>query len=84
MGNLGTKKKKVKKNFLHGNKDGDMVIGYTFRVGYIYRADCILLTPLLLLRIVRYLLYSVNPVCSVIKMAYIHVWLLPVLSHAVY
>ncbi len=26
--------KKVKKIFSHGKKDGEMLIGYTFRVGY--------------------------------------------------
>jgi hypothetical protein len=38
---LRCKKKKVEKKFLHRKKDREMVIGYTFRVGYIYRADCI-------------------------------------------
>jgi hypothetical protein len=41
MGNLGRKKKKVDKKIFTWEKDGEMVIGYTFRVGYIYRADCI-------------------------------------------
>jgi hypothetical protein len=30
----------LKKKFLHRKKYREMVIGYTFRVGYIYRADC--------------------------------------------
>jgi hypothetical protein len=33
----------LEKNFFLGKKDCEMVIGYTFSVGYIYRADCILL-----------------------------------------
>ncbi len=37
------KGKKSKKKFFNGKKDGETVIGYTFRVGYIYRADCIYL-----------------------------------------
>ncbi len=40
MRSLRCEKKKVEKNFLHRKKDREMVIGYTFRVGYIYRADC--------------------------------------------
>jgi hypothetical protein len=32
-------KKKLGKKFLHGKKDRETVIGYTFRVGYKYRAD---------------------------------------------
>jgi hypothetical protein len=34
------KEKKVAKIFSYGKKDGEMLIGYTFRVGYTYRADC--------------------------------------------
>jgi hypothetical protein len=30
----------LKKIFLHGKNDSKMAIGYTFHVGYIYRADC--------------------------------------------
>jgi hypothetical protein len=40
MGNLWWKKKKVEKQFFNGKKDDETVIGYTSRVGYIYRADC--------------------------------------------
>ncbi len=40
MRSLRCKKKKLKKKFLHRKKDRETVIGYTFRVGYIYRADC--------------------------------------------
>jgi hypothetical protein len=34
------KRKKSQKSFLYGKKDGKMLIGYTFCVGYTYRADC--------------------------------------------
>ncbi len=40
------KRKKLKKKFLHRKKDRETVIGYTFRVGYIYRADFKLLQNL--------------------------------------
>jgi hypothetical protein len=40
MRSLRCIKKKVEKKFLHRKKDRETVIGYTFRVGYIYRADC--------------------------------------------
>jgi hypothetical protein len=33
------KEKSWEKKFLHRKKDCETVIGYTFRVGYIYRAD---------------------------------------------
>jgi hypothetical protein len=35
------KRKKSQKSFSHGKKDGKVLIGYTFCVGYTYRADCI-------------------------------------------
>jgi hypothetical protein len=34
------KEKSREKKFFNGKKDGERVIGYTFHVGYIYRADC--------------------------------------------
>jgi hypothetical protein len=34
------KRKKSQKSFSHGKKDGKVLIGYTFCVGYTYRADC--------------------------------------------
>jgi hypothetical protein len=34
------KRKKLQKSFSHGKKDGKVLIGYTFCVGYTYRADC--------------------------------------------
>jgi hypothetical protein len=37
------KRKKLPKSFSHGKKDGKMLIGYTFCVGYTYRADCSLI-----------------------------------------
>ncbi len=39
-GKFMIKKEKNKKKFFNGKKYGETVIGYTFRVGYIYRADC--------------------------------------------
>jgi hypothetical protein len=40
IGNNSIQKEKSRKKFLHGKKDCEMIIGYTFRVGYIYRAGC--------------------------------------------
>jgi hypothetical protein len=37
------KKKKVQKSFSHGKKDGEMLIGYIFCIGYTYRANCMFL-----------------------------------------
>jgi hypothetical protein len=38
---LRGKKKKVEHFvFIHGKNGGKILIGYTFRVGYTYRADC--------------------------------------------
>jgi hypothetical protein len=34
------KTRKKEKKFYMGKKDCEMLIGYTFRVGYTYRADC--------------------------------------------
>jgi hypothetical protein len=33
-------KEKIKILFLHGKNCGERLTGYTFRVGYTYRADC--------------------------------------------
>jgi hypothetical protein len=34
------KRKKLQKSFSHGKTDCKVLIGYTFCVGYTYRADC--------------------------------------------
>jgi hypothetical protein len=51
VGSLSCKKKKSNILFLHGKNGGEILIGYTFRVGYTYRADCnsFFLLPLLYL-----------------------------------
>ncbi len=34
-------KEKSRILYLHGKNGGEILIGYTFRVGYTYHADCI-------------------------------------------